>query len=157
MRKISPEEKIASALKRDNRMLAVAESATGGLVSDMITDQPGSSEYFKGGVIAYSNDIKISVLGVPRDLIKKHGAVSPEVAGSMALGAKNALGADVAVSITGIAGPSGGTKLKPVGLAYISFVSKEKNGTKKVQFQGDRISIKDKFAQAVLEMLAENL
>ncbi len=151
----SPELAIAKILKKKKRTLAVAESCTGGLVSHRITNVPGSSRYFRGGVIAYSNDVKMSMLGVSPGTIKKYGAVSRQVALAMAEGARRAMNADIAASVTGIAGPTGGTAKKPVGLAYIALVTGQKKRSRKVCFKGDRVSIKEQFAQAVLEMILE--
>ncbi len=150
------EERIGTILRRKKKTLALAESCTGGLVSDRVTDVPGSSGYFAGGIIAYSNEAKISELGVPPGTIKKYGAVSREVAKAMAEGAKWVFSADLAASITGIAGPTGGTKNKPVGLAYIAFCSKKKCRTRKVLFKGDRRTLKEKFAEAVLKLMEDN-
>ena len=98
--------------------LATAESCTGGLVAARLTSVPGSSDVFVGGIVSYANEVKIGELGVPAELIEQHGAVSAEVAEAMARGARERLGVDVAVSVTGVAGPDGGTEEKPVGLVY---------------------------------------
>ncbi|MFH1665242.1 MAG: CinA family protein [Candidatus Omnitrophota bacterium] len=156
-RSAAAEEVIASAIKLKKKTLALAESCTGGLVSSRITDVSGSSAYFRGGVVAYSNDIKINVLNVPADLIKEHGAVSRQVAMAMAEGARRVLGADMAAAVTGIAGPGGGTREKPVGLAYVAFVSGKVKKARKVLFKGDRMSVKNRFAEAVLKMIRENM
>ena len=140
--------------KRKRKTVAIAESCTGGLVSDRITDVPGSSEYFLGGVITYSNKAKETILGVPAGLIKKHGAVSREVARVMAEGARGVFESDIAASITGIAGPGGATKAKPVGLAYIAFASRKGTNTKKVVYKGSRREVKEKFANAVIRGLS---
>jgi PncC family amidohydrolase len=110
-----PEEKIALLLRARCQTLATAESCTGGLIASRITDIPGSSDYFLGGVVAYDNRIKISLLGVPPGLLAQYGAVSRETVREMAAGARTALGADIAISVSGIAGPGGGTPEKPVG------------------------------------------
>ena len=110
-------------LKAAHLRAACAESCTGGLVAKLITDVSGSSEVFEGGVVSYSNDVKASVLGVSRETLAAHGAVSEETAREMALGAKERLGADVAVSTTGIAGPTGGTPDKPVGTVCFGVAS----------------------------------
>lgn len=151
------EEVIAGAIKLKKKTLALAESCTGGLVSSRITDVSGSSAYFRGGVVAYSNDIKINVLNVPADLIKEHGAVSRQVAMAMAEGARHVLDADMAAAVTGIAGPGGGTREKPVGLAYVAFVSGKVKKARKVVFKGDRVEVKRQFSEAVLEMIRENV
>ena len=151
------ELKIAKTLKKKKKTLVLAESCTGGLASHRITNIPGSSEYFKGGVIAYSDKVKISVLDVSPEIIKKHGAVSREAARAMAEGAGSVLKADMAAAVTGIAGPGGGTTKKPVGLAYIAFTSNKISKTEKVLFKGGRMAIKEQFSQAVLEMIWENI
>ena len=99
--------------------VAVAESCTGGLVAARLTDIPGASDAFAGGVVAYANDVKAASLGVPEQLITAHGAVSAEVAAAMAAGVRERLGADVGIAVTGVAGPDGGTEAKPVGLVYL--------------------------------------
>ena len=137
--------------------MVVAESCTGGQVSDRLTDIPGSSRYFKGGIIAYANEVKTAVLDVDPGTIHKNGAVSRQVALAMAEGARRALSADMAAAVTGIAGPSGGSSKKPVGLAYIAFSSGKKKRTRKVNFRGNRRSIKTQFAQAVLKLILENI
>ncbi len=157
MKSIPFEEKLTKILKRKKKTLAAAESCTGGLISSRITDVSGSSDYFTGGVIAYSNEIKVSILGVSTHLIKKHGAVSRLVAEAMAKGARNLLNTDFAVSITGIAGPTGGSELKPVGLAYIGFSVKGKQKSKKVLYKGDRKTVKSKFTEAALKFVTENI
>lgn len=119
-------EAIGDLLRARNMVLGVAESCTGGLVGAMLTEASGSSAYFAGGVIAYSNDVKQRVLGVPERLLEEHGAVSAEVARSMAEGALVAAGADIALSITGIAGPTGGTETKPVGLVHYAVATRDR-------------------------------
>jgi nicotinamide-nucleotide amidase len=151
-----PEYKIARILKEKKKTLAVAESCTGGLVSHRITNVPGSSDYFHGGVVAYSNDVKTFLLYVSQELLKEHGAVSPQVACAMAKGAKSALDADIAAAITGIAGPTGGSEEKPVGLAYLALASADEIKGKKVLFEGDRESLKKKFSDVVLNFILEN-
>ncbi|HXM54106.1 MAG TPA: CDP-diacylglycerol--glycerol-3-phosphate 3-phosphatidyltransferase [Candidatus Dormibacteraeota bacterium] len=118
--------------------LAVAESCTGGMLAAAITDQPGSSAYFKGGVIAYSNEIKERLLGVPADLLAAHGAVSAEVAQAMAEGARRTLGTDLALSITGIAGPEADGTGKPVGLTHVWLAAPDGGEGRKLVFSGDR-------------------
>jgi nicotinamide-nucleotide amidase len=144
---------IGKKLTKSKHTLALAESCTGGLISDTITNISGASKYFKGTVVSYSNDIKISILHVPSEEIKKHGAVSREVARSMAIGAKKYLRADVAAAITGIVGPGGGTKHKPVGLAYIAVSTVKGTYSKKINFDGGREEVKRKFAQSTLKFV----
>ena len=157
MKKIPIEEKIIKILKKKNKTLVLAESCTGGLASSRIPDVSGSSKVFLGAVMAYSNKVKTEVLGVDEGLIKKKGAVSAEVARAMAEGAKLLLRADLAASVTGIAGPTGGSKSKPVGLAHIAFTSGKTTKTKKVLCKGTRLEIKRKFADAVLKMVLEEI
>ena len=114
--------RLGGSLRRRGARVATAESATGGLIGHLITQTPGSSDYFVGGVVAYANEVKQSVLGVPESLLASRGAVSAEVAEAMASGALERLAADVAVGVTGIAGPDGGTPDKPVGLTYVAVV-----------------------------------
>lgn len=116
-------KRIIETLRTKNRKLATAESCTGGLLAGAITAVPGSSDVFFGGYVTYSNDAKEQMIGVPRDLIERHGAVSEAVAHAMAEGAIRTTGADLAVSVTGIAGPGGGSPHKPVGLVYIGVAS----------------------------------
>jgi nicotinamide-nucleotide amidase len=118
-------EALFDELRRGNATLATAESCTGGLVSELITSIPGVSKYFLGGVVSYSNQAKVALLGVPPSLIERHGAVSSEVAEAMAMGVRERFGADFAVSTTGIAGPGGGTAEKPVGLVYLGLATPE--------------------------------
>jgi nicotinamide-nucleotide amidase len=118
--------------------MAVAESCTGGMLAAAITDQPGSSSYFRGGVVAYSNDVKERLLGVAHELIMRHGAVSAEVARAMAEGARSVLRADIAVSITGIAGPEADATAKPVGLTHIWLASPAGGEGREFKFAGDR-------------------
>jgi nicotinamide-nucleotide amidase len=122
--------------------LATAESCTGGLVAAGLTAIPGSSEVIVGGIVSYSNEVKIHQLGVPSELIEEHGAVSAEVAEAMARGARERLGVDVAVSVTGVAGPGGGTEDKPVGLVYFHVETPEAGRGSSFSFPGDRDSIR---------------
>ena len=131
--------------------LAVAESCTGGMLAAAITDQPGSSAYFKGGVVAYSNDVKERLLQVPRDLLERYGAVSAEVARAMAEGARRCVEADLAVSITGVAGPEADGTGKPVGLTHIWLAAPEGGSGRRFVFPGDRWANR---RQAVSEALA---
>ena len=112
-------EEIGRLLKIHHLTLGTVESATGGLISHMVTDIPGSSEYFQGSIVSYSNDVKMSVVGVRKESLEKYGAVSAQVAEEMAAGGRRVLGVDICVADTGIAGPGGATETKPVGLFYI--------------------------------------
>jgi nicotinamide-nucleotide amidase len=136
--------------------LAVAESCTGGLLGERLTNIPGSSDVFLGGVIAYHNDVKRNLLGVRAEDLEKYGAVSEQVALQMASGVREKLGADVGVSVTGIAGPGGGTAEKPVGLVWIAAHA---SGVKARRFHvgGDRAEIRQRAAQAALEMVRRAL
>jgi nicotinamide-nucleotide amidase len=135
--------------------LAITESCTGGLVGHRITNVPGSSKYFEMSLVAYSDEVKNKVLGVPIDVIREFGAVSSQVATAMAKRAKKMALTNVGLGITGIAGPDGGTKEKPVGLVYIAIVTDDKIICKEYQFDGQRQEIKDKTAQKALELLRE--
>jgi len=148
-------EEIGRSLRAKKKTLAVAESCTGGKLGDMLTEVPGSSDYFLGGVISYSNEAKANLLGVDGDTLKTKGAVSEEVALQMATGARRALGADVGVGITGVAGPSGGTVTKPVGLVYIAVSSSEASVCRRNLFKGSRSSVKKQSAEKALAMLKE--
>jgi PncC family amidohydrolase len=152
-----PEERLFKALLRKKLTLALAESCTGGLVSGRITDVPGTSRVLKGCVVAYSNEIKTSLLGVSASTIKKYGAVSPDTAREMAEGARLLMKADVGAAITGIAGPSGASREKPVGLAFIAFSDKKKTIVEKIICRGKRTVVKEKFADALLDLTAGNV
>ncbi|MBU0567252.1 nicotinamide-nucleotide amidohydrolase family protein [bacterium] len=151
------EEEIGKLLKEKGLTLSCAESCTGGLLSHRITNVSGSSNYFKGAVLAYSNQVKTDLLKVPAEMLLKHGAVSSQVAKSMAEGVASLLGADISLSITGIAGPSGGSKEKPVGLVYEALFDRGEILIKRFRFSGSREEIKEKAATASLEMLRERL
>ncbi len=146
------DEMVAGLL--DGRRLAVAESCSSGLLAARITNLPGASKYFAGGVVTYSNQAKVDLLGVDPDLIERHGAVSPEVAGEMARGALERFGADVAISITGIAGPGGGTDEKPVGFVCFEAVTAE-GGVKTLSpvIPGGRSDIRDRSALVAMHLL----
>jgi nicotinamide-nucleotide amidase len=137
--------------------LAVAESCTGGLLGERITSIPGSSDVFLGGVIAYHDDVKRDVLAVRADDLKRHGAVSEQVVLQMAAGVKARLGAEVGVAITGVAGPGGGSPEKPVGLVWISVDVGSEATARRFQLIGDRAEIRQRAAQAALEMLRRAL
>jgi PncC family amidohydrolase len=140
-------------LARQGKTIAIAESCTGGCLAKLLTDVPGASRYFTHGWVAYCNEAKIGELGVPPELIEKHGAVSEQVAESMAEGARRKAGTDFAIGITGIAGPSGGTEQKPVGLVYISVNSGTCCETKRCVFSHDRRLMRLRAAQTALNML----
>ena len=142
----SPAERLVAKLKERGVTCATAESCTGGSVGGAITAVPGSSAVFLGGVISYANEVKRDVLGVSQEILDAHGAVSPECAERMATGARNLLKADLAVSLTGIAGPDGGSAEKPVGLVWFGLATKDGVRTEKKVFAGDRAAVR---AQAV--------
>ncbi len=137
--------------------LAVAESCTGGLVGARLTDVPGSSDVFVGGVIAYDNALKVDLLGVPESVLAEHGAVSEPVALAMAEGALHRFGVDVAVSVTGVAGPSGGTAAKPVGTVWLGCAYGGSIEARRIMFAGNRHEIRGRAAQAALFMLHRRL
>jgi nicotinamide-nucleotide amidase len=144
---------VGELLLKKKMALATAESCTGGLLGVKITNISGSSKYFERGVITYSNQAKTDLIGVPKQLIEKYGAVSQEVAVSMAEGVRKLAGVDIGISITGIAGPTGGTLEKPVGLVYIGLVSKDSSFAEKFQFGEERETNRQRAAQAALNML----
>ncbi|MEW5895102.1 MAG: CinA family protein [Candidatus Omnitrophota bacterium] len=151
------EEKIITLLKRRQKNLSAAESCTGGLISNRLTNVPGSSEAFVLGVIAYSNAAKVKILSIPEALIKEKGAVSSEVAEAMASNVRDIHGTNFGIGITGIAGPGGGSKRKPVGLVYIAVATELKTLSLKFKFQGSRLQIKQKAATQALKLLLEFL
>jgi PncC family amidohydrolase len=149
--------KISLLLKKQKLKIATAESCTGGLIGHTLTNVSGASDYFDRGVISYSNKSKSELLGVPERLIEKYGAVSNPVAKAMAEGIKIKSEVDIGISTTGIAGPTGGTKEKPVGLVFIAISTKDNVIVKKFQFSGNRIQNKYDTCKAALEMLYEVL
>jgi len=151
------EERIGELLRRKGLSLATAESCTGGLLSSLITDVPGSSDYFRGGVVAYSNAVKEEVLGVPAEILRTVGAVSRECALAMAQGVRRLLGADLGLSTTGIAGPGGGTPVKPVGLVYVALAHPGGTEVRELRLVGGRRGNKHSASQAALELLLEYL
>ncbi|MEP6888467.1 MAG: competence/damage-inducible protein A [Nitrospirales bacterium] len=153
------EEVVGRQLSTHGLMLSVAESCTGGLIGHRLTQVPGSSAYFDRGVISYSNQAKHDVLGVPLSMLRRYGAVSHQVAAAMAKGVRLNSRADIGLSVTGIAGPGGGTEHKPVGLVYIGLDAKsarrstQRTITEEFRFHGDRHTIKMRSSQAALNML----
>jgi len=145
---------LAAAAAR-GRTIATAESCTGGLVGHALTEVPGSSAMYRGGVIAYANEMKVALLDVDPGLLERHGAVSAEVAAAMATGARRRLRADVAVAVTGVAGPDGGTPEKPVGLAYVCTVGPEGVRTRRLVWSCDRAGNKRASAGIALLMLRD--
>jgi nicotinamide-nucleotide amidase len=149
------EEEIGERLKLRGQSLATAESCSGGLIAHRLTNVPGSSAYFLGGVVAYRNEAKVSLLAVGPQTLATHGAVSEAVAREMAEGARRCFAANFSVACTGIAGPSGGTAEKPVGLVYISTAGPGGTQVSRCTFNGDRMSIKEQTANRALQMLLE--
>ncbi|MEC9015981.1 MAG: nicotinamide-nucleotide amidohydrolase family protein, partial [Gemmatimonadota bacterium] len=150
-------ESVSDTLKDRGLMLAVAESCTGGLVTKRLTDYPGASASFAGGVIAYDDSVKISALDVSQQDLSRFGAVSEVVALQMALGVSKRLDSDVGLSVTGVAGPGGGTKDKPVGRVWFAVVINGEEKTRSVDFLGDRDAVRERAAQAALAMLLRTL
>ncbi len=151
------EQEVGSLLRQKRLTLGIVESATGGLISHLITNIPGSSDYYKGSVTAYSNEVKIEVVGVKEDTINKYGAVSAQVAEEMAQGGRKILAADICLADTGIAGPSGATPGKPVGLFYIGLSHQAGTYSQKHCFQGNREQNKHQAAEVALGWLKEYL
>lgn len=144
---------IAKMLVKKKQTLSVCESCTGGMLGEIITRVPGSSKYFLGGIIAYSDDIKRQVVGIKPGLLKKSGAVSPQVARAMAQGVRRIFKSDIGVSITGIAGPSGGSREKPIGLVYIGLAYKRNIFVKKFVLAGGRDRIRKRTCKEALSLV----
>ena len=151
------EEKVAQALKSRRKTLAVAESCSGGLLSHRLTNIPGSSKFLKFTLVAYSYEAKTKLLKVPAAILKKFGAVSRQVASVMAGNARKIFDTDFSVAITGIAGPTGATRYKPVGLVYISVSSRNKTQTHEFIFKGNRLAIKQAAVTKALRLLLNAL
>lgn len=151
------EEKIGQILRARALKLATAESCTGGLVSDRLTDVTGSSEYFPGGVVAYAYEAKVKLLDVSWDTLNTVGAVSREVVIQMAQGARILFDVDIAVSVSGIAGPGGGTPEKPVGSTWIALTTSEGQWTRHFVWDGDRQQNKQYSSEAVLQLVLDYL
>ena len=149
----SVSEIVLDACRARGLSLAAAESCTGGLVAAGLTAVPGSSEVFRGGVVAYDDRVKVEQLGVPEDILAAHGAVSAQTAEAMAAGARTTFGADVAVSITGIAGPGGGTPEKPVGLVFLHAQGPDGDKRLEIQFPGDREAVRRRATAAALHLV----
>jgi len=147
------EETIGRLLRKRGWRLSTAESCTGGLIGHRITNIPGSSDYFDGGVITYSNDAKRELLKVPEEVIRTYGAVSRQTAVAMAEGIRKLRGVEIGIGVTGIAGPAGGTEAKPVGLVYIALSSPVRVECKEFRFNGDREMIKLQASEAALNMI----
>lgn len=151
------EETILDLAVRHSATVATAESCTGGLVAHRLTTVPGSSGYFRGGVVAYSNDVKERLLSVPREILMTEGAVSEACALAMARGVREAVGAQVGLSTTGIAGPWGATETKPVGLMYVALVGPDYQRCDRCLHAGDRLHNIEAGARKALQMLEDYL
>jgi len=154
---VALEAQIGELLQARGLKLALAESCTGGLVGNRITDIAGSSTYFLGGLISYAYEAKVHLLGVQWETLNSKGAVSREVVLEMARGARKALNADIAVSVSGIAGPGGAMPGKPVGTTWIGLVTNEGEWAKLFQFSGNRVQNKSQAAEAALQLLFDLL
>ena len=150
-------EEVCKLLIKEKLKVAVAESCTGGMISSNLVSYPGISEVFLEGAVTYSNEAKMRTLQVKQDTLKQFGAVSEQTAKEMAEGVAKRAGADVAVSTTGIAGPGGGTKDKPVGLVYIGVYCNGEVKAYRNIFVGDRMQVREKATMKALELLKENI
>lgn len=149
---------IMAQCKRQRATFGTAESCTGGMVGATVTSTAGISEFFKGGIVSYSNEVKRMLLGVNAETLESHGAVSSECAKQMAEGACRALGCDYAIAVTGIAGPGGGSPTKPVGLVFIAAAKRGRGATaKRNMFRGDRNAVREAAVSAALKMLLEEM
>ena len=153
----SMEIEVGRLLHERKLKLALAESCTGGLLGSRITDVPGSSEYFLGGIVSYAYEAKVGLLGVSWNTLNTYGAVSRETVLEMAHGARKALGADVALAVSGIAGPGGATDEKPVGTTWLALVDAKKEWARLFYFPGDRVQNKMLSADAALQFLSDYL
>ena len=154
----NPSEVVIGRLLREkNLKLATAESCTGGLIADRITNVPGSSEYFRGGIVSYAYEAKVALLNVSWDTLRMYGAVSKETVIEMARGVRISLGADLALSVSGIAGPGGGLPDKPVGTTWIGLSTTEGDWARRFVWQGDRIENKALSADAALQFVLDYL
>jgi PncC family amidohydrolase len=151
------ERAIGDLLRKHERTLSVAESCTGGLVSDRITNVPGSSDYFEGGMVTYSIRAKAWHLAIPLKYIEKYGAVSAQVAKRMAQGVRKAFHTTYGLSTTGVAGPTGGTEKTPVGTVFIAIASGKKTSVKRINLKGSRRKIKEEAAAMSLRLLYDRL
>jgi PncC family amidohydrolase len=149
--------RIRLALEERELTLSTAESCTGGLLGHVLTEVPGISEQYRGGMISYSNELKSSELDVPQHTLESHGAVSAQACVAMAIGARRRYGTSLALAVTGIAGPTGGTADKPVGLTYVAVADELGQDVRRFVWQGDRHANKLASAQAGLELLLERL
>jgi len=153
----SPAVRLHKILESRSLTMATAESCTGGGLAARLTDTPGASSIFLGGIVAYHNRAKIDLLGVPEEILVRHGAVSPETAEAMALGAARRFSTDIGVGITGIAGPGGGSAGKPVGLVYIAVFDGRGIQACRFDFAGDRASVRRQAVDAAVELTLQRL
>lgn len=153
----TPESSLIDLLANARKTLATAESCTGGMLGCRLTNVPGVSEVYLGGVVSYANEAKRELLGVAKETLAEHGAVSAETAEAMALGIRERLGSDFGVSITGIAGPAGGSEGKPVGLVFVGLASAKGISHQRFQFQGTRETIRTRATLAAMQLLREQL
>jgi len=151
------ENLLGDLLSQRKLKIATAESCTGGLIADRITNVSGSSGYFRGGIVAYAYEAKVALLNVSLEVLQRYGAVSEEVVLEMARGARTALHADIAVSVSGIAGPGGGLPGKPVGTTWIGLVTPDGEWTRKFEWKGDRLANKTLSAEAALQFVLDYL
>lgn len=151
----SEADELISVLRGHGKVMSAAESCTGGLIGASVTDIPGSSDVFLGSAVTYSNESKERVLGVSHDSLIEHGAVSEQVAREMAVGAVRLYGSDVSVAVTGIAGPSGATDLKPVGLVYIAVADGPRTVVTRNVFKGDRQSVRESTVREACSLLTD--
>lgn len=150
-------KEVLELCREDGLTLSTAESCTGGLIAKELTDISGASAVFLGGVVSYTNGVKADLLGVPRPMLAKFGAVSEQVARAMAEGVRSATGSDLALSVTGLAGPDGDDRGNPVGLVYIGLASKNATPVRQYRFNGDRTTIRCQTAIQALAMLKDYL
>ena len=148
---------IAQQLLKYNLTIATAESCTGGLLSHLLTNVPGSSHYFQHGIITYSNSAKQHYLDVPEMVLEEYGAVSQQTAHAMAVGIRDRAEVDIGLSTTGIAGPGGGTEIKPVGLVYVGIATRKTVEVKQFQFKGSRLYNKKRTCSEALQLLYDHL
>jgi len=153
----SLEERLVAACKERGLTIAAAESCTGGLIAERITSVPGSSAVFLGCVVSYANAVKHDVLGVPKEVLERVGAVSTECAAAMAAGVRERMRADVTISVTGVAGPDGGTSQKPVGLVFLGVATAAGARVERCQFAGDRAAVRRQASDRALALLLESI
>ena len=149
--------RVATLCRERGIRLGAAESCTGGLVGHVITEVPGSSEYFAGSLVTYADEVKIGLADVPEAVLAAHGAVSAQVAKAMADGARRRLGVDIAVAVTGVAGPDGGSAAKPVGLTYVAVADADGDDVRRFVWDSDRTGNKRLSAAAALELVVDRL